>query len=41
MGDKEAAAGAVALRLRSGEDKGAMPVEKFLELAKDAVEKRE
>jgi threonyl-tRNA synthetase len=40
-GDKEAAAGAVAVRLRSGEDKGAMPVEKFLELAKRAVESKE
>jgi threonyl-tRNA synthetase len=41
MGDKEAAAGAVAVRLRSGEDKGAMPVGKFLELAKQAIESRE
>jgi threonyl-tRNA synthetase len=41
MGDKEAAAGAVAVRLRSGEDKGAMPVEKFIELVKQAVDLRE
>ncbi|OGO08652.1 MAG: hypothetical protein A3K46_07155 [Chloroflexi bacterium RBG_13_60_9] len=41
MGDKEAAAGAVAVRLRSGEDKGAMPVEKFLEMVKQAVESKE
>jgi threonyl-tRNA synthetase len=41
MGDKEAAAGAVAVRLRSGEDKGAMPVEEFLKLAKTAVESKE
>jgi threonyl-tRNA synthetase len=41
MGDKEAAAGAVAVRLRSGEDKGAMPVEKFVEMVKQAVESKE
>ena len=41
MGDKEAAAGAVAVRLRSGEDKGAMPVEQFIAMATAAVEKRE
>jgi threonyl-tRNA synthetase len=41
MGDKEAAAGAVAVRLRSGEDKGAMPVEKFVETAKQAIDARE
>jgi threonyl-tRNA synthetase len=38
MGDKEAAAGAVAVRLRSGEDKGAMPVDQFLMLAKKGIE---
>jgi threonyl-tRNA synthetase len=38
MGDKEAASGAVAVRLRSGEDQGAMPVEQFLTLAKKAIE---
>ena len=41
MGDKESAAGAVAVRLRSGEDKGAMPVEEFLALAKQATESKE
>jgi threonyl-tRNA synthetase len=40
-GDKEAAAGAVAVRLRSGEDRGAMPVEQFLALAKQAVDGKE
>ncbi|MGD0807818.1 MAG: threonine--tRNA ligase [Anaerolineales bacterium] len=38
MGDKEAAAGAVAVRLRSGEDKGAIAVEQFIAMAKKAVE---
>ncbi len=38
MGDKEAAAGAVAVRLRSGEDKGAMPMDQFLDLAKKTLE---
>jgi threonyl-tRNA synthetase len=41
MGDKEAAAGAVAVRRRSGEDKGAMGVEEFIALANKAVESRE
>ena len=41
MGDKEAASGAVAVRLRSGEDKGAMAVEEFLVLAKNSIESRE
>jgi threonyl-tRNA synthetase len=40
-GDKEAAAGAVAVRLRSGEDRGAMPVEEFLAMANKAVDARE
>jgi threonyl-tRNA synthetase len=38
MGDKEAAGGAVAVRLRSGEDKGAIAVEQFITMAKKAVE---
>jgi len=38
MGDKEAAGGAVAVRLRSGEDKGAIAVEQFIAMAKKAVE---
>jgi threonyl-tRNA synthetase len=37
MGDKEAAADAVAVRLRAGEDKGAMPVDQFLAMAKQAI----
>ncbi len=39
MGDKEAEAGAVALRLRSGEDLGAISVEQFLARAKEDIEK--
>jgi threonyl-tRNA synthetase len=39
MGDKEAEAGAVALRLRSGEDLGAISVEQFLARTKDDIEK--
>jgi threonyl-tRNA synthetase len=41
MGDKEAAAGAVAVRLRSGENKGAMPVADFIAMVASAVEKKE
>jgi threonyl-tRNA synthetase len=41
MGDKEAASGAVAVRLRSGEDQGAMPVGQFLALANKAVKSGE
>jgi threonyl-tRNA synthetase len=41
MGDKEAAAGAVAVRLRSGEDKGAVPVSDFIAMVAAAVEKKE
>ncbi|MFN2297853.1 MAG: threonine--tRNA ligase, partial [Anaerolineales bacterium] len=37
-GDKEAAAGTVAVRLRSGENKGPISLEEFLELAKTAIE---
>jgi threonyl-tRNA synthetase len=40
MGDKEAAAGAVAVRLRSGEDRGAMPVTAFAAMAQKAVEEK-
>jgi threonyl-tRNA synthetase len=39
MGDKEAEAGAVALRLRSGEDLGAISVEQFLARAKEDIGK--
>lgn len=38
MGDKEAEAGAVALRLRSGEDLGAIRVEQFIARAKEDIE---
>ncbi|MSP79269.1 MAG: threonine--tRNA ligase [Dehalococcoidia bacterium] len=38
-GDREAAAGAVAVRMRSGEDKGAMPLDKVKEMIlKDVVD---
>ena len=41
LGDREAAEGAVAVRLRSGEDLGAMPLEAFVERAvKEATERR-
>ena len=39
MGDKEMEAGKVALRLRSGEDLGAMKVEAFLARAKADIAK--
>jgi threonyl-tRNA synthetase len=38
VGDKEAEQGAVALRLRSGENPGAMPLEAFLERLRQDVE---
>ncbi|GIV96588.1 MAG: threonine--tRNA ligase [Herpetosiphonaceae bacterium] len=38
VGDKEQAAGAVAVRMRSGEDRGAMPVEEFIAWAREQVE---
>jgi threonyl-tRNA synthetase len=41
MGDKEAAADAVAVRLRNEENKGAMPVEEFIAMVKKAVDARE
>ena len=37
-GDKEAEAGAVSVRLRSGEDLKAMPLEDFVILAQNAIE---
>jgi threonyl-tRNA synthetase len=37
IGDKEQAADAVAVRLRSGEDLGALPVEQFIARAKDDI----
>jgi threonyl-tRNA synthetase len=41
IGDREAEAGKVALRMRSGEDRGAMPVEAFLAYAQEAIASRE
>jgi threonyl-tRNA synthetase len=38
VGDREADAGTVAVRLRSGEDLGAMPVEDFIARAETAIE---
>jgi len=38
VGDKEVEAGQVALRLRSGEDLGAMPLEKFIAMAQEEIE---
>jgi threonyl-tRNA synthetase len=40
VGDKEAEAGAVAVRLRSGEDLKAMPVAQFIAMAKQVIENR-
>ena len=38
VGGREAEAGAVAVRLRSGEDLGAMPVDDFLKLVQPVIE---
>jgi threonyl-tRNA synthetase len=40
VGGREAAAGQVAVRLRSNEDLGAMPVEQFIAMACEAVESK-
>ncbi len=40
VGDKEAEAGAVAIRLRSGEDLKAKPLSEFIALAKDAIARK-
>ena len=40
VGDKEMEAGAVALRMRDGEDKGAIPVSEFIALATKAIAER-
>jgi threonyl-tRNA synthetase len=37
IGDREVSAGAVAVRLRSGEDLGAQPVDRFLAMAQEAI----
>jgi threonyl-tRNA synthetase len=41
MGDKEMQAGAVALRLRSGEDLGALSVDQFIQRARQDIERGE
>ena len=40
VGDKEAQAGAVAVRLRSNEDLGPRPVEEFIAMAQAAVKEK-
>jgi threonyl-tRNA synthetase len=40
MGDREAEAGAVALRMRSGDDRGAMPVDEFIDYALGVINGR-
>ena len=40
IGDKEMEAGAVAVRLRSGEDLKAMPVAQFIDMAKNVIDTR-
>ena len=40
VGDAELEAGAVALRKRDGEDKGAIPVDEFIDIAKQAIADR-
>jgi len=41
LGRREQAAGQVAVRLRTNEDLGAMPLEQFLEMAQGAIARRE
>ncbi len=41
VGDKEQEAGAVAIRLRSGEDLKAKPLTEFIEIARKAIESKE
>ena len=40
VGDREAEAGAVALRLRTGENLGAQPLAGFVEMARQAISER-
>ncbi len=40
VGDKEAAANAVAVRLRTGEDLKAMPLDQFISMAKGLVDSK-
>jgi threonyl-tRNA synthetase len=41
MGDREVQAGAVAVRLRNGDDLGAQPVADFIALAQAAVAEKQ
>jgi threonyl-tRNA synthetase len=41
IGDKEQAAGAVAVRLRTGEDLKAKPLAEFIQLARETIDKKE
>jgi len=41
IGDKEQEAGAVAVRLRTGEDLKAKPLAEFIQLAREAIDKKE
>ncbi|MBI5565228.1 MAG: threonine--tRNA ligase, partial [Chloroflexi bacterium] len=41
IGDKEQEAGAVAIRLRSGEDLKARPLAEFIAMARDVIDKKE
>lgn len=40
IGDREMEAGAVALRMRSGEDRGTMPIEEFITYARGVINKK-
>jgi threonyl-tRNA synthetase len=40
MGDRDVEAGAVSVRLRSGEDLGAMPVAQFIAQAKAVIDNK-
>ena len=40
VGDHEVESGAVAVRLRSGEDLGPKPIRNFIEMAKEAIERK-
>ncbi len=41
IGDKEMEAGAVAIRLRSGEDLKAKPVAEFIAMARETIDKKD
>jgi threonyl-tRNA synthetase len=40
MGDRDAAAGTVSVRLRDDRNLGAMPVDQFVDMAKGLIESR-